>query len=153
MEDPLVNIAGAAKLCGVKANTLRAYDSRREPAYCPFPLALPEHEIRRGNRIVRQWPTSIIVAWNNARKNRKAGLATPDVGQTWIDRAARIAGELPPSSLRRLVKIETVSPDGSMVGVVGWWQRRNQECWVDMPGQRHSSIRGDMWHKRMTFLA
>lgn len=156
--DRLVDINTAAKLCGIKPATLRAYDSRREPKKCPFPRADPAHEIRQGNRIVRQWPANVVLAWNSKRlSSKKVDLARD---QYWVDRAARIANQAPPDDWRRVVKIETITNMGDvdLVGIVSWWQQRSsnvekgKEKWVDRSDCRHSSIRSDMWHRRMTFL-
>ena len=154
--DELVTIAGAADLCGIKASTLRAYDSRREPKKCPFPEPDKNDEVRCGNRIIRYWRTSVILKWNVDRLKPKHPRVDPECGQLWIDRAARISGTLPPNGWRRIVKINTVTRvDGiNLIDVVGWWQRQRDDghTWTDMSDVRHSAVRSDMWHRRMTFL-
>lgn len=153
--DKLVDLSTAARLCGIKPATLRAYESRGEPKKCPFPEASPEHETRVGNRIVRHWPASQVLEWNARRlANNRVKIQR---NQLWVDRAGRISGAIPPDNLRRVVRIETIShtDGGDLIGVVGWWQRKADDggLWIDDSPRRHSAVRGDMWHRRMTFLA
>ena len=153
--DDLVTISEAAELCSVKPSTLRAYDSRGEPKKCPFPPA--DSEVRIGNRIVRYWKPSVVLEWNKRRTAKNADRVELKCRQIWIDRAARISGAIPPDDWRRVVRIETISrTDGAdLIGVVGWWQRRTVDGmrWIDDSTCRHSAVRGDMWYRRMTFLA
>lgn len=83
--------------------------------------------------------------------------AAPSVepDQVWLDTTARIDGQKPSPSMRRIVRVLRVLTSGlGEVECSGTWQTRSPAgTWNNLSGQRVSRVQLAHWHRRMTIIS
>ena len=76
-------------------------------------------------------------------------------GQVWLDTTARIDGNKPGPTMRRVERVERVDGSGlGYVDTIGWWERTLDDGrhWHSLVVKRKAIVQLAHWHRRMRLI-